>query len=477
MNISTKRIENNKNFDYELDFIDNLFSLNNFKINIKGHEDINATISKIQETFNLEINARLIDEDDEENVDLSFIFNENIYKTKNLGSSSDSTELKADKSVNFQTTIELKSFYSEEFNEIGLFKAFFPVDLKEIKTFHNEFETVTYSRNGIEYFYDCLRINLNGKQYDVTQIKNEIKGFYIFECLQEQNYEDFSDACFSIQQAIGFINRFMVGGEKFVFDTAKKIHYTNYIRPTIKGMYSPIKTNPYAHLGIDKKIADNFVKVLTRISLDNLSNLVHKIHTESEFSVAILVILEATSIRSLLIIPSSFSVIIEQLSKHLSIVESGLEKPITDNDLQKKIIGDLHKVIDDNKQALSDDSVLKLKRRLNEINKPVNKEHLTNNEKLTRPFEQLSIKLTLHDIAIIEHRNDLLHGNILLKSDENNDEEKINLYMTYVSAKLFTIISKLILKSIGYDGYIYNQAKYLEKQMNIETDEAYFERI
>jgi hypothetical protein len=477
MNTSSRRIENYKDFDYELNFIENLYSLNNTKVNIVGQDDINATITKTQGTFNLEIQARLIDEEDDENIDLAFIIDGNIYKTKKIGNTLSGTELKADKSVNFQTKLELKSFYSKEFNETGLFKAFFPVDPKEINTFHTEFETVTYTRNGTEYFYDCLRINLNGRQYDITQIKNKLNGFYIFECLEEQNCKEFSDVCFSIQQAIGFINRLMVGGEKFIFDVANKIYYTNYIRPTIKGMYSPIKTNPYPYSDIDRNIADDLLKVLTRISLNNLSSLVYKIHTESEFSVAILVILEATSIRSLLIIPSSFAVIIEQLSKHLSIEESGLEKPITDNNLQKKIIDDFHKVIDDNSKTLSNDSILKLKRRLNEINKPVNKEHLTNNEKLTRPFEQLDIKLTLHDIAIIEHRNDLLHGNILLKSDENKDEEKANLYMTYVSAKLFTLISKLILKSIGYDGYIFNQAKYLEKHMNIETNEAYFERI
>ena len=81
-------------------------------------------------------------------------------------------------------------------------------------------------------------------------------------------------------------------------------------------------------------------------------------------------------------------------------------------------------MIDDNCENLNDQIILKLKRRLNEINKPTNKEHLTNNEKLTRPFEQLGIKLSLHDIAIIEHRNDLLHGNILLTTDEVKDEEK-----------------------------------------------------
>ena len=81
------------------------------------------------------------------------------------------------------------------------------------------------------------------------------------------------------------------------------------------------------------------------------------------------------------------------------------------------------------------------------------------------------------DIKIIEHRNDLLHGNISLENDDKQTDENINLYMAYVSAKLFTLISKLILKSIGYDGYVYNNAKYIEKHLNISTEEEYFERI
>jgi hypothetical protein len=476
MNTSTRHIENNKNFESELCFIDKLNSLDKFEVDILENNGIKANLSKQLETFKLEINASLM-EDDEDNINLSFLIDDTIYETKKLGNTSKSTELKADKSVKFQTIIELKSFYSKEFSKEGLFKVFFTVDLKEIKTFHTEFETVTHQRQGREYFYDCLRINLNGKEYDVTQLKNETKGFYIFECIEKQSYDDFSDGCFSIQQAIGFINKLMVGGEKFVFDDNGGFYYSNYIRPTIKGMYSPITTNPYSYLDVDRNIADEFYNKLTRISLDNLSNLIHKIHIEPEFSIAILVVLEATSIRSLLIIPSSFAVIIEQLSKHLSVEEIGLEKPITDSRLKDKIISNLHQVIDDNGEALSDISITKLKRRLSEINKPINKEHLTNNEKLTRPFEQLGISLSLHDIAIIEHRNDLLHGNILLKTEDAKDEEKTNLYMAYVSAKLFTLISKLILKSIGYDGYVYNQAKYLEKHICIETSEEYFEKI
>ncbi|WP_027000755.1 hypothetical protein [Eisenibacter elegans] len=476
MNTSTKRIENDKSFDTNLKFIDEISSQNKFKVELVKDREIDTFLIREKEAFLLQINARFI-EDEDNNYELSFIFNEITYKTKKIGSTSKHTNFKADKSVNFETTIELNRFQSENFEQYGFYKTYFQTELKEINTFHREFETVTHQRQGTEYFYDCIRISLNEKEYDVTQLKHNDKGFYVFECLQEQSYDEFSKVCFSIQQAIGFINKLMVGGEKFTFDDKGNCCYSNYIGPTLKGMYSPITANPYSYPDIEKDVADYYSNNLTRITLANFSSLVYKIHTEPEFSASILVILEATSIRSLLIIPSSFAIIIEQLSKHLSIEETGLEKPIDDRNLACKIIDELHKVIDDNAETLSETNLLKLKRRLKEINKPINKKHLTNNEKLTRPFEQLGIRLTLHDITIIEHRNDLLHGNILLDNEKIKDEEKTNLYLTYVSAKLFTLISKLILKSIGYDGYVYNQAKYLEKHMNIKTDEEYFEKI
>ncbi len=476
MNTSTKQIKNDKNFEIELKFIDNISSIEKIKVELIGDKKIDTFLIKKKEKFQLKINARLL-EDEDDTTKLSFVYNDVIYETKKLGSNSKQTDLKIDNSISFETTIELNRFQSENFKQYGLYKTFFKIELKNINTFHKEFETVTHQRQGREYFYDCIRINLNGKDYDVTQLKYNNKGFYVFECLEEQSYDEFSDVCFSIQQAIGFINKLMVGGEKFTFDDVGNCYYSNYIRPTLKGMYSPITTNPYSYPDIENDIAEFYLKKLTRITLTNFSNLVYKIHTEPEFSVAILVILEVTSIRSLLIIPSLFAVIIEQLSKHLSIEETGLEKPVNDATLTVKIVNELHKVIDDNAKTLSETNLVKLKRRLNEVNKPINKEHLTNNEKLSRPFEQLGIRLTLHDIAIIEHRNDLLHGNILLENEVIKEEENTDLYLSYVSAKLFTLISKLILKSIGYEGYVYNQSKYLEKYIKIKTDEEYFEKI
>lgn len=476
MNISTTQIENYKNFKNELHIVEKIQSWNKLEVKLIGYEDIRAKITKTGKKLNLETTGRLNQKDFE--IDqFSFIVENVIYETERIEHSSTNTQISVDFPASFSVNYDIKTFQTKGFNQNGLFRTFYPVDLNNINTFHYEFETVTYQSKTHEHFYDCLRVTINGIEYDIVQIKTESQGFYVFECLKEETFENYLQICFSIKQAIGFINNLMVGGEEYIFDNSGHTYYSNHIRPTMKGMYRPLSSNPYSFMEIKSSIAHEFVGKLTRISLENLSNLIFKIHTNADFSTAILGILEVSSIRSLLLMPSAFAVIIELLSKAIGINETGLEVPIDDKELKKKIIEELHKVIDNNSDSLTEETILKLKRRLNEINSPINKQRLTNNEKLTRPFEQLGIQLTLHDIKIIEHRNDLLHGDILLRKDESQSDESINLYMSYVSAKLYTLISKLILKSIGYHGYIYNNAKHLEMHLNNSTEENYFEII
>lgn len=473
-NSATRRINNHKDFQKELHFIEEISALSQCKVEIVDSLNKEAFLSKKEEAFEIELNAR-VTERDEKNIELSFILDNQKYSMERLGSSSRQVQVKVDRKVGFQTIFEINTFESEGFYSFGKFKCFFITDRTKIKTFHEQFETVTHSRNDTEYFYDCLRVKVNGKRYDVTQLKCNKHGYYVFECLEEQGFDTFSEVCFSIRQAIGFINRLFVGGQMFVFDQSRNFHYSNYGRPEIEGMYSPVTINPFSYVYNEDEVAKSYLERLNRVSLDSLSNLVQRIHDKPEFSVAILVILEVSSTRSLLVIPSSFATIIELLSKHIRVEQEGSFKPIPNAKQAKTIIHELHNVIDGYGEAIDDESILKLKRRLNEINKPVNRRHFTNNEKLIAPFEQLGIKLTLLDIKIIEHRNDLLHGNILLESEENGENE--DLYVNYVSAKLFTLISKLILKSIGYHGYVINHAKYLEKDINLQTSEEYFESI
>jgi len=47
----------------------------------------------------------------------------------------------------------------------------------------------------------------------------------------------------------------------------------------------------------------------------------------------------------------------------------------------------------------------------------------------------------------------------------------------YISGRLYTLISALILKSIGYDGYIINHSKFFEDFCGIKTNEDYYRFI
>ncbi|EFK60134.1 hypothetical protein U0038_08230 [Sphingobacterium spiritivorum] len=474
---STRNTENFKDFDKQLEFIEKINSFDEFQIFLSEYLDHHVFLSKRGKKFYIDTDFHM--EMDEANEISKFVFpvDDVMYETKDLHCISRRSDFKKNEGSKHSATFEVNSLQSQCFHSKSLFTTFFPVELKEIKSFHGEFETIVHKRNRTTYGYDCLLVNINGVEYHITQLKTVDNGFYVFECLQKETFENYRKVCFSIQQAIGFINGLMVGDEEYIFDSAGNLYFSNEIRQKIRSMYNPIITNPYSYLDIDREIAKDYIDKLTSISFENLSNLVSRIHTDEDFSTAILVILDASYTRSLLLVPSSFAVIIELLSKNIDTDSTEVEIPIENKALKNKIISELHTVIDNNSSTLSEAHIIKLKRRLNDINKPVSKRHLTNNEKLTRPFERLGIKLSLRDIEIIEHRNDLLHGNILMKKDNKQSDDSINLYMSYVSARLFTLISKLLLKSIGYNGYVYNQAKYLEKYMNINTDEEYFEKI
>lgn len=328
MSSETLTIENVKNFEQQVKLISQIESLNNTSIELVGISNTNAILDKKGLEFNLRTdNNQLEIKSNKDFKKIQFILNNKkfvIFKDS-FGSHSKSVK------INFSATYGVLGLQTIGFEEMSTYHSFFPVDLKEIRTFHNEFKTVTYQSNGTEYFYDCIRIELDNKQFDIIQFKTDEKGYYVIQSFNNETFKNFNNYCFIIRQAIGFVNGFFVGNEEYVFTKTEEMYYSNYIRPSIKGMYNPIITNPYSRPDIERKIAKQLIGKLTRVSPKTLSNLANKIKDNEELSVVIILLLESTSIRSLLIIPSIFSVIIESLSKIISVPEAGLEYPITDN--------------------------------------------------------------------------------------------------------------------------------------------------
>jgi len=131
---SIRRIENKKNFESELQFIENICSLDKHKVNLIDNEKSAAYLFRENKTFNFEIEAIL--EREEKNEDnISFTFDNIILESKKFGNSSNSTNFEKNKSVNFKTVIELKEFHSNDFNTESTYRAYFKVDINDIKRF------------------------------------------------------------------------------------------------------------------------------------------------------------------------------------------------------------------------------------------------------------------------------------------------------------------------------------------------------
>lgn len=476
MEQKTTPAKNYKNFDSQIEAITFIESLNQTSIIIYDYENCKSELTKTNSNLKLKIEDVFVNEKNSNEIPV--IIDKKNYILKSSDFCSNAVNADIFSGVYCEQTFDVYAIRTLAFNEngSGTFQCIFPCDISKLSTYRFIFETMIYEDDKTRYGFDCIRITLENKIYDVIQLQREGKGYIVIENLDNEKYKIFRKICFAIQQAMGFLTGYMPGGEEYIFcDDGFK--YSSYVRPALKSIYHPVNTNPYSKLHDKPDIAGEYYGKLTKISSAIISNLVDQIHRNQELSSSIILLMEAASVKSLLMIPSVSAIIIESLSKLITFQEQGKLLPIKDVILKDKIINKLNVVIDSYKTDLGEDSTLKLKRRVNEINRPVIKEKLTNNEKLTIPFEQLGIKITIEDIQAIEHRNDLLHGNILLLNGERLNDNEINSYMLYVADRLFTLISKLILKYAGYNGYVINYSKFSEKAVGIETNEGYFVEI
>lgn len=120
-------------------------------------------------------------------------------------------------------------------------------------------------------------------------------------------------------------------------------------------------------------------------------------------------------------------------------------KLVEDKTVMNGLIYKMKKVLKDYAGRLSKEQLNILTNKLNAINtKP-------NASKLNGAFEDLGIILTPEERKCIESRNLFLHGN-LPRSKEGNfsDQEQLSI----MANRLVMLSSILLLKSIGYDGYV-----------------------
>ncbi|MFC4740447.1 hypothetical protein ACFO3U_10625 [Flavobacterium ponti] len=373
--------------------------------------------------------------------------------------------------VSAQHTFDIDKVYKGDINKVALFRMFFFDNSKRTNLFHTKLETVKNDDINI-WAFDCVRTSVNQNRYDITQYKNKDKSYFVIENLEPSSLEVFEKDSYAIQKGIGFLIGYMPGGQNYIF-SGENFIYKRLARKSLKSIFHPVTSNPYSKLHKEKNIADNYYGKLKVIPIEVISNFIIQIRNNEDFSVAIIFLMEVSHLKSVVSMPGVFSVILESLANIITKKQTKLEKLITEEQLFENIKSDLNTVIDSYKGKIDENAEIKIRRRINELNKPINPKRLTNAEKLRQPFDQLKIKLSCADEAAIDFRNDLLHGNILMNNETTRTSKEIDNKMLYASAKLYTLLSKLILKNSGYNGYVINHAKFYNKN----SKEEYFEII
>ncbi|MDD3003452.1 hypothetical protein [Flavobacterium sp.] len=370
-----------------------------------------------------------------------------------------------------QHTFDIDSVYKGCFEKVALFKMFFFDNSKQNHIFHYKLETA--KNDGVNtWAFECVRLSVNTNIYYITQYKNKDKSYFVIENLEPISLEEFNEDSYAIQKGIGFLIGYMPGGQNYIFSGDNFI-YQRLARKSLKSIFHPVTSNPYSKLHKEKNIADIYYGKLKVIPIEVISNFITQLRNNEDYAVAIIFLMEVTHLKSVVSMPGVFSVILESLANIIITKQNTIEKLIANETLFNKIKSDLNAVLDNYAIAIDENEEIKFRRKINGLSNSINHKRLTNAEKLRQPFDQLQIKLSREDEVAIDFRNDLLHGNILMNNKTTRTSKEIDNKMLYASAKLYTLISKLILKNGGYNGYVINYAKFINKDAN----EDYFEEI
>ena len=320
---------------------------------------------------------------------------------------------------------------------------------------------------------ECLRISYDKLEIDVYLHHGNGKQFLIIDTSTKLSHDLFSDYCFSTLVSLGYVTGTLPQDEGYYFayeksdlKTPKHIYYTEF-RDSMYSVYHPIHSNAHAYIR-DKDLAKKTHTSLRTLSLKEFSMLCQWTYSSTEFASILFLIIES-SISTLLVMPSGFSVALEGLTDIIVKINEDKVAPIKDKILAKKIKEELIKVVESYSINLEKAGKQILKNKIENINQ------LTNRSKLSKPFELLKFTLTPEDIKAIEHRNDFLHGRITLMLGDNTEEATKEIY--YIALRLYTLLAVLILKSIGYDNKIVNYPKIHEVVYSKKLDELHFRQI
>jgi len=370
---------------------------------------------------------------------------------------------------------KISNFYTSGFNKNKKYFFQLIIPYKGNFNFHYNIEHYFFEKEPcntrsvecIRIEYDCLIVDLFLHKESDREIN-----FLVIDCSAKLSFDDFLKYTYSTSISFGYITSNFFQNEGYYFAYEEKdqkspdyLYYT-ILRNSMYPQYPPLYASSYGYIK-DHKLAEEIFPKLRKMSQKEFSKLCQLTHSSRKFSSILLLIIETLN-ASLLFMPSGLSVALEGLSDF--IVGENLERvlPIRSKDLAKEIKAGLNSIIDNYSEGIDDEGKQILRSRIDNINQ------LTNKKKLSKPFELINFKLSDKDAEVIEHRNNFLHGRIILV---DVDDKNSNSRMFYIAMRLYTLLNILILRMAGYENMIVNYPKIYEDVHGECLDEPFFRQI
>lgn len=320
-----------------------------------------------------------------------------------------------------------------------------------------------------------IKLSIHDTEFHVFDIEFEEKFYLFIDCLAPKTRTEFHAISWSALVGLSYLLGYLPQDEGYTFyysdaDLNEFVSYSyEELRNSIKTSYSPTNANSHAWIG-DYEEASKYYGNVSEVTTSQLSKLCSLVHESDEIKAILLLVLESMK-GSLLSMPAGLSVALEGLSEYFYEQNTEVFNPITDPALSKQIRNELKATLAKYKGHKGVQGYPVLEAKINELNRP------SNADKLKAPFTVLDITLTPQEEEAIMYRNDFLHGNINLKPGKKSAKKTYEMDSYEIALRIYTLINAIILKKIGYSGYLLNYAKIQERGMGKHFAEPYYRTL
>lgn len=374
----------------------------------------------------------------------------------------------------FLSKLHLNSFATEDFdNGNSFYRLIIKAPGGEISNFiHGR----GFKCNDRFWADGMLNLSIDSCKIKLYNCTEDDQKYFVIDATEKVDFKVFTNLCHAVLIGYGFLSGdfhqnegYYIKSDDNKFSAVKGISYRQF-RPSILTNGS---SNPIFGLAIgytdDPAIQQKYGYFLSTFTEKLFSKLCDKIFSEADYAALLLLIIE-TNATSLILRPAGYSVALEKITNIIVKQNDGL-KPITDKALSRRFRNEIKTVLEKYREEIekcgNTDSISILTKNIDGLNNP------TNRDKLTKPFTIYNINLGKDEIDAIDKRNSFLHGRPL--EIQEDSDELIEIYA--ISLRLNKLVNKLILKHIGFDGYIVNHLKHKEGVLKKIINEDLFELI